>query len=189
MPSWPGSASRWRTAPSKTTSTTTRPPPGSSPSSQTAPRRTARTQTGPPIPPPAREASTSSPASTTPASTAPGPSPSKTAAAASPAHPRPAPPPTAPSPPDASLAAVLQHGTGRIAVLADSDLFGDDCIGELDNSELWMNLVYWVGQPAFGGLQTVTDSTAANDRRWAELKEAVEELRASQEPDGAVDLS
>src|SRR4051812_6124237 len=93
------------------------------------------------------------------------------------------------SPPNAPLAAVAQHGTGRVAVLADSDLFGDDCIGELDNSELWQNLVHWVGQPAFGGLQTVTDSTAANDRRWTELKEAVEELRATQEPDGAVDLS
>src|SRR3954453_9303273 len=92
------------------------------------------------------------------------------------------------SPPDAPLAAVLQHGTGRIAVLADSDLFGDDYIGELDNSELWMNLDYWVGQPAFGGLVTVTDSPAANDRRWAELKEAVEEIRATQEPDGSVDL-
>jgi hypothetical protein len=92
------------------------------------------------------------------------------------------------SPPDAPLAAVAQHGTGRIAVLADSDLFGDDCIGELDNSELWLNLVYWVGQPAFGGLVTVTDSPAASDRRWAELKEATEELRAMQEPDGSIDL-
>src|SRR3954447_8825247 len=92
------------------------------------------------------------------------------------------------SPPNAPLAAVVEHGAGRIAVLADSDLFGDDCIGELDNSELWLNLVYWVGQPAFGGLITVTDSPAANDRRWAELKEAVEELRATQEADGSVDL-
>ncbi len=92
------------------------------------------------------------------------------------------------SPPRAPLAAVAQHGAGRIAVLADSDLFGDDCIGELDNSELWLNLVYWVGQPAFGGLVTVMDSPAANDRRWAELKEATEELRAMQEPDGSIDL-
>ena len=93
------------------------------------------------------------------------------------------------SPPNAPLAAVTQHGTGRVAVLADSDLFGDDCIGELDNSELWMNLVYWVGQPAFGGLVTVTDSPSASDRRWAEVKEAVEKLRETQEPDGSVDLS
>src|SRR5215211_3726813 len=93
------------------------------------------------------------------------------------------------SPPNAPLAAVTEHCAGRVAVLADSDLFGDDCIGDLDNEELWLNLVYWVGQPAFGGLVTVTDSRAANDRRWTELKEAVEELRATQEPDGSVDLS
>src|SRR5215204_2759978 len=93
------------------------------------------------------------------------------------------------SPPAAPLAAVAQHGAGRVVVLADSDLFGDDCIGELDNEALWLNLVYWAAQPAFGGIQTVTDSPAAADRRWAELKEAVEELRANQEPDGSVDLS
>src|SRR4051794_19121053 len=91
--------------------------------------------------------------------------------------------------PDAPLAAVSQHGTGRVVVLADSDLFGDDCIGELDNEALWMNLVYWAAQPAFGGLETVTDSPAAADRHWAELKEAVEELRVMQEPDGSVDLA
>src|SRR5215217_3741631 len=92
------------------------------------------------------------------------------------------------TPPNAPLAAVAEHGAGRVAVLADSDLFGDDCIGDLDNEELWLNLVYWVGQPAFGGLVTVTDSRAANERRWTELKEAVEELRAAQGPDGSVDL-
>ena len=37
-------------------------------------------------------------------------------------------------------------------VLADSDLFGDDCIGELDNEPLWLNLVYWAAQPAFAGV-------------------------------------
>ncbi len=92
------------------------------------------------------------------------------------------------SPPGASLAAVARHGTGRVVVLADSDLFGDDCIGELDNEALWLNLVYWAAQPAFGGLEPVTDSPAATDRRWAELKDAVEELRAMQESDGSVDL-
>src|SRR3954468_23083102 len=98
---------------------------------------------------------------------------------------------TSPSavPPGAPLVAVAQHGAGRIAVLADSDLFGDDCIVELDNEALWLNLVYWAAQPAFGGLEIVTDSSAAADRHWAALKEATEELRAMQEPDGSVDLS
>ena len=42
----------------------------------------------------------------------------------------------------------LEHGAGRVVVLADSDLFGDDCIGELDHEALWLNLVHWVAQPA-----------------------------------------
>ncbi len=67
--------------------------------------------------------------------------------------------PTA-SPPRAPLAAVVEHGDGRVVVLADSDLFGDDCIGELDNEPLWLNLVYWAAQPAFAGVQAVTDSPA-----------------------------
>ena len=56
------------------------------------------------------------------------------------------------SPPEAPLAAITEHGAGRVVVLADSDLFGDDCIGELDNESLWLNLVYWAAQPAFAGV-------------------------------------
>ena len=93
------------------------------------------------------------------------------------------------SPPQAPLAAITEHGAGRVVVLADSDLFGDDCIGELDNESLWLNLVYWAAQPAFAGVQTVIDSPARSDPSWAELKAAVEELRLTQEPDGSVDLS
>ncbi len=96
--------------------------------------------------------------------------------------------PTA-SPPDAPLAAIAEYGAGRVAVLADSDLFGDDCIAELDNESLWLNLVYWAAQPAFAGLVPVADSPAKADPAWAELKAAVEELRATQEPDGSVDTS
>jgi hypothetical protein len=93
------------------------------------------------------------------------------------------------SPPEAPLAAIAEHGDGRVVVLADSDLFGDDCIGELDNESLWLNLVYWAAQPAFAGVQTVIDSPARSDQSWAELRAAVEELRLTQEPDGSVDLS
>ena len=86
--------------------------------------------------------------------------------------------PTA-SPPRAPLAAVAEHGAGRVVVLADSDLFGDDCIGELDNEPLWLNLVYWAAQPALrAASQAVTDSPAQADPSWRELKQAVEELRA-----------
>jgi hypothetical protein len=93
------------------------------------------------------------------------------------------------SPAEAPVAAVVEHGAGRVAVLADSDLFGDDCIGELDNEPLWLNLVYWAAQPAFAGLQPVADSEGRSDPRWNELKAAIEELRLAQEPDGSVDMT
>ena len=93
------------------------------------------------------------------------------------------------SPAEAPLAAVLEHGAGRVAVLADSDLFGDDCIGELDHEALWLNLIYWAAQPAFAGLQPVDDSGGASDPRWSELKAAIEELRLTQQPDGSVDMT
>ena len=40
------------------------------------------------------------------------------------------------------------HGEGRVVVTADSDLFGDDCIADLDHEALWLNLIYWAAQPA-----------------------------------------
>ena len=96
--------------------------------------------------------------------------------------------PTA-SPPDAPLAAATRHGDGHVVVLADSDLFGDDCIGELDHEDLWLNLVYWAAQPSFAGADVLPDSPARSDPAWAELKDAVEELRTMEEPDGSIDLS
>ncbi|MFN8160087.1 MAG: DUF6421 family protein [Solirubrobacterales bacterium] len=92
-------------------------------------------------------------------------------------------------PPRAPLAAVTEHGSGRVAALADSDLFGDDCIGDLDHAELWLNLVYWVAGRAFSSSSAAPPSEARGDPRWLDLKDAVAELRLTQEPDGSVDLS
>jgi Family of unknown function (DUF6421) len=91
-------------------------------------------------------------------------------------------------PPSAPLAAVAEHGEGRVAVLADSDLFGDDCFGALDHSDLWLNLVYWTAGPAFAKAPPPPDSPAVADGHWQALKAAVTELRATQDPDGSVDL-
>ncbi len=51
--------------------------------------------------------------------------------------------------PNAPLAVVVPHGEGRVVVTSDSDLFGDDCIADLDHETLWLNLVFWTAQPAF----------------------------------------
>jgi hypothetical protein len=91
-------------------------------------------------------------------------------------------------PPRAPLAAVSEHGAGRVAVLADSDLFGDDCIGDLDHADLWLNLVYWAAGHAFEAPAAHPESAAAADPHWLSLKAAAAELRLMQEPDGSVDL-
>ncbi len=94
------------------------------------------------------------------------------------------------SAPEAPLAAAIEHGAGRIAVLADSDLFGDDCIGDLDHEALWLNLVYWAGEHGFRQADEAgAGSPAAGDPNWGELRTAVAELRLTQEPDGSVDTS
>jgi hypothetical protein len=87
------------------------------------------------------------------------------------------------SSPGAPLAMAVEHGAGRVVVLGDSDLFGDDCLGEHDHEALWLNLLYWIAAPAF----------AHDDRRaerlppgWAALKQHTDALRLMQEPDGSV---
>ncbi len=75
------------------------------------------------------------------------------------------------------LAAVIEHGAGRVVVLSDSDLFGDDCIGALDHEALWVNLAYWAAAPSFGRPEESVPSGAAADPAWLRLRDAVEELR------------
>jgi hypothetical protein len=87
--------------------------------------------------------------------------------------------------PGAPLVAVTEHGAGRVAVLGDSDLFGDDCVGELDHEQLWLNLVYWLAEPAFAQDAPPVASPAAADPHWAALKAATDALRLLQEPDGS----
>jgi len=90
------------------------------------------------------------------------------------------------APPRAPLAAVGSHGSGRVVALADSDLFGDDCIEALDHEALWVNLAYWAAAGAFAAGEEAVPSAAAADPAWPRLRDAVEELRLLQEPDGSV---
>ncbi|HSI81141.1 MAG TPA: DUF6421 family protein [Solirubrobacterales bacterium] len=93
------------------------------------------------------------------------------------------------SAPGAPLAAVAGHGAGHVAVLADSDLFGDDCIGDLDHEALWLNLLHWAARPAFAAEPARPSSEATADPASATLKRATEELRSRQRPDGSVDTA
>ncbi|HEX2315083.1 MAG TPA: DUF6421 family protein [Thermomonospora sp.] len=92
--------------------------------------------------------------------------------------------PTA-DPAGAPLAVAVRAGRGRVAVFADSDLFGDDSIDEHDQAVLWTNVVTWAaGEPA--AVSARHDSPAAAHPAWAALKDAVEELRTLQDKDGSV---
>jgi len=93
------------------------------------------------------------------------------------------------APAGAVLLAAVSHGRGRVAVAADSDIFGDDFLHRLDHHQLWLNLVYWLALPAFRGAAAPLVSAAAADPAWARLKQATGELRLLQGPRGDVDLS
>jgi hypothetical protein len=95
--------------------------------------------------------------------------------------------PTA-SRPSAPLAAATEHGEGRVVVLADSDLFGDDCFGELDHEALWCNVVQWAAGAAFRRPASAVPAPAREDPHWQALKREVDDLRLCQRTDGSVDL-
>ncbi len=86
--------------------------------------------------------------------------------------------------PGAPLIVTLAHGDGHVVVLGDSDLFGDDCIDELDHRALWLNLVFWAAR----GHETVaTDGVVvAQEAAWATLRDETNALALLQAPDGSL---
>jgi hypothetical protein len=87
--------------------------------------------------------------------------------------------------PGAPLIVAGEYGNGRVVVLADSDLFGDDCIEELDHAALWLNIAAWssrrnrAGQPAGGYLD-------GQPPGWPALKDATNAVALLQAPDGSL---
>ena len=94
-------------------------------------------------------------------------------------------------PPGAPLAAAVAVGEGRVVLLADSDLFGDDSIDELDHRALWFNVVTWAARRSGRADRDRPGPSSAvtADPRWPALKAAVVELRAMQAADGSVDAA
>jgi hypothetical protein len=93
------------------------------------------------------------------------------------------------SAPGAPLLVAAPYGAGRVVVAADSDLFGDDCIGDLGHRDLWVNLVHWAAQPSLAVPVPPVASAAAEDPAWLRLKAETDALRLLQEPDGSIDVS
>ncbi|YAL82842.1 DUF6421 family protein [Dermacoccaceae bacterium W4C1] len=92
-------------------------------------------------------------------------------------------------PAGAALAATVQVGAGRVVVVADSDLAGDDSIHELDNSTFISNLVSWAGATSKAEAHTGAASASATRPEWLRLKAAVLELRQMQSKDGSIDAA
>jgi len=89
------------------------------------------------------------------------------------------------STPGAPLIAACEHGAGRVVVLADSDLFGDDCIDELDHQALWLNLCYWAARrPEVNG--AAGGRGIRMDAAWIRLRDETNALALLQERDGSL---
>lgn len=95
------------------------------------------------------------------------------------------------SPAHAALIMTTQAGTGRVIVLADSDLFGDDSINDFDHRQLWLNILTWAaGARAAAKVQGLQNRTWASDEAaWLSLSDAVEKLRPMQAKDGSIDTA
>jgi hypothetical protein len=93
-------------------------------------------------------------------------------------------------PAGAGVIATAPLGAGRIAVVTDSVLFGDERLDAFDHRQLWLNLIYWLAAPAFRLAQIESPRSAmADSAPWRELKAATNELRRLQLVTGAVDFS
>ena len=87
--------------------------------------------------------------------------------------------------PAAPLIVASEHGAGRIVVLGDSDLFGDDCIGSLDHRALWLNIANWASRRAAAapGRAAQPASEQPGVQRLIDATNALADLQA---PDGSL---
>ena len=92
-------------------------------------------------------------------------------------------------PAEATLAVAVKHGSGRVVVIADSDLFGDDSISDYQNQQFWLNVAGWLGNARVVAAANSSSSAtwAKSDPRWIKLSNAVEALRPMQAKDGSID--
>ena len=97
-------------------------------------------------------------------------------------------------PAQACVIAQAEFGNGRIVVVTDSLLFGDEHFHELDHGQLWLNIVHWLAAPAYrraeqAARDSITPAAAmASTPSWTRLKGVINTLRAIQKPDGSVDI-
>lgn len=82
-----------------------------------------------------------------------------------------------------SLGVTGEFGKGKIIVLSDSDIFGDDSIDDLDNKVFFENILYFLSPKK--QIKIKRKSLELSDN-WRNLKEEVRELRDIQSDDGSI---
>jgi hypothetical protein len=92
-------------------------------------------------------------------------------------------------PAEQPLAVALQFGLGRLVVFADSDLFGDDSIGDYDHLKLWTNAITWAASGVVPVVADAASSWLLDHPGWVALKESVTTLRGLQAKDGSLDVA
>ncbi len=89
-------------------------------------------------------------------------------------------------PHDVPLIAAALADHGRVIVLADSDVFGDDSINDLDNRQLWLNLATWTLAGPDQTAEAPVDEVDVTPDAWVSLESAIEELRPLLATNGAL---
>jgi hypothetical protein len=83
----------------------------------------------------------------------------------------------------AAVIASARLGQGRVTVVTDSVLFGDERIGEYDHRQLWLNCFYWL---AAARMHSPAMMPVRGEHVSAKVVAAINRLRALQAPDGSV---
>ncbi len=90
-------------------------------------------------------------------------------------------------PAEAGVIALGRFGAGRVAVVADSVLFGDERFAAHDHRWLWINLVYWLAAPKVTQASGLCEQAGGLCRAsWPALKSQIDALRLLQQRDGSV---
>jgi len=94
-------------------------------------------------------------------------------------------------PADACVVACAELGAGRVVVVTDSLIFGDEHIGEYDHRQLWLDIVHWLAVPAFRrvdevGCRVKNVPQVESSLEWVRLRDTINALRAIQESDASV---
>ncbi len=92
-------------------------------------------------------------------------------------------------PAQAAVAAAVRSGAGQVVVIADSDIFGDDSINDLDNAKLLTNVLGFLSLGAKQGGRDIAEvkRQLQENPAWQRLQSSIETMRPLQNKDGAIE--